>query len=91
VRQAFALTNGGQEQSVDPIMVFQVQVLPVVNGPLRSVGDVVRPQVRDDLAVVVRDIPHNGGQYPQKARILLMLALTKTRNASEIARIFATY
>jgi L-asparaginase len=28
---------------------------------------------------------------PQKARILLMLALTKTRNHSEIGRIFAEY
>jgi L-asparaginase len=28
---------------------------------------------------------------PQKARILLMLALTKTHDRSEIARIFATY
>jgi L-asparaginase len=32
-----------------------------------------------------------GNLNPQKARILLKLALTKTRNVSEIARIFATY
>ena len=28
---------------------------------------------------------------PQKARILLMLALTRTRDLTEIKRIFATY
>ena len=28
---------------------------------------------------------------PQKARILLMLALTKTQNLDEIRRIFTTY
>lgn len=34
---------------------------------------------------------HAGTLNPQKARILLQLALTKTNDPKEISRIFATY
>jgi L-asparaginase/glutamin-(asparagin-)ase len=40
----------------------------------------------DELDFVVSDTLN-----PQKARILLMLALTKTHDAKEIQRIFYTY
>ena len=40
----------------------------------------------DDLDFVVSDTLN-----PQKARILLMLALTKTNNTKEIQRMFYTY
>jgi L-asparaginase/Glu-tRNA(Gln) amidotransferase subunit D len=38
-----------------------------------------------------RPLLYGDNLTPQKARILLMLALTRTRDAAELQRIFATY
>jgi L-asparaginase len=48
-------------------------------------GRIVGDPVGDVAAVVARDLPAH------KARILLMLALTRSRNVREIQRIFDTY
>jgi L-asparaginase len=49
-------------------------------------GRVTRRQNFEPLGMIPTD-----NLNPQKARILLMLALTKTRDPAEIARIFSQY
>ncbi|HYH42032.1 MAG TPA: L-asparaginase, partial [Burkholderiales bacterium] len=49
-------------------------------------GRVTNRSTMDRLGLIPAD-----NLIPQKARILLMLALTKTRDPKEIARIFSEY
>ena len=49
-------------------------------------GRVIAPAEYDALGVIPSDTLN-----PQNARILLMLALTKTNDAKEIRRIFSEY
>lgn len=59
--------------------------IPVVVASRVPGGRIVGNAVSGLPAVVARDLS------PNKARILLMLALTRTRNAEDIQRIFDTY
>ena len=52
--------------------------------------DTVACKVARPLLQLVEDTDHDN-LSPQKARILLMLALTVTNDPAELARIFATY
>ncbi len=58
---------------------------PVVIASRVPGGRIVGNPLGDIPAVVARDLP------PHKARILLMLALTRTRDRAEIQRVFDTY
>ncbi len=59
--------------------------IPLVIASRVPGGRIVGEPLGDAPAVVARDLP------PHKARILLMLALTRSRKAAEIQRIFDTY
>jgi L-asparaginase len=48
-------------------------------------------RVTDTRAAEKRPLIWGDNLTPQKARILLMLALTRTRNAAELQKIFETY
>jgi L-asparaginase len=88
----FAGTGAGLISSFEKAALKEVLSLPLDSRPIlvRSSrtgnGRVVAREEYDAMGMVPAD-----NLNPQKARILLMLALTKTRNVSEIARIFATY
>lgn len=58
----------------------------VVSSSRAGSGRVFRPAKSRDAGLIGAD-----NLTPQKARILLSLALTKTRDGSQIARMFATY
>ena len=60
--------------------------IPVVMTNRGGMGRVI-----DTRSVEGRPLIWGDNLTPQKARILLMLALTTTRNAAELQRIFATY
>jgi L-asparaginase len=59
--------------------------IPVVIASRVPGGRIVGNPLGDITAIVARDLP------PHKARILLMLALTRTRAPGEIQSIFDTY
>jgi L-asparaginase type II len=59
--------------------------IPLVIASRVPGGRIVGNPARDVKAVVSRDLP------PHKARILLMLALTRSRDLQEIQRMFDTY
>ena len=88
----FAGTGAGLISSFEKAALKEVLSMPVDSRPI-----LVRSSRTGNGRVVARDEYDAMGMVPadnlnpQKARILLMLALTKTRNVSEIARIFATY
>jgi len=48
-------------------------------------------RVIDTRPVEGRPLIWGDNLTPQKARVLLMLALTRTRDSAELQRIFATY
>jgi len=85
-------TGAGLISSFEKAALKQVLSMPLDSRPIlvRSSrtgnGRVVAREEYDAMGMVPAD-----NLNPQKARILLMLAFTKTRNVSEIARIFATY
>jgi L-asparaginase len=58
----------------------------VVQSSRAGSGRIFRSQRLTDAGILAAD-----NLNPQKARILLALALTKTSDPAEIARIFATY
>ena len=70
---------------------------PILSGPVAKRPVLVRSSRTGNGRVVARDEYDRMGMIPadtlnpQKARILLMLALTKTNNAAEIKRMFQDY
>ena len=66
---------------------MQKSVKPILMRSSRTGnGRVTHRSTMDRLGLIPAD-----NLIPQKARILLMLALTKTRDPKEIARIFSEY
>ena len=62
------------------------QGIAVVQCSRSGSGRIYRSRKLTDIGVLAAD-----NLNPQKARLLLALALTRTSDAAEIARIFATY
>ncbi len=88
----FAGTGNGQLSDKEETVLKEVEAMPSESRPvlIRSSrvgnGRVIATAEYDALGVVPSDTLN-----PQKARILLMLALTKTTDAKEIRRIFSEY
>lgn len=88
----FAGTGNGALSMTERNAIAEINKLPAASRPIvvRSSrvgnGRVTATTVFDDLGVIPADTLN-----PQKARILLMLALTKTADQKEIRRIFAEY
>lgn len=88
----FAGTGNGALAAAERDAVAEINRMPAASRPIlvRSSrvgnGRVTATAQFDELGVIPADTLN-----PQKARILLMLALTKTTDAKEIRRIFAEY
>ena len=88
----FAGTGNGALSSAERDVVAEINKMPAASRPVlvRSSrvgnGRVTPTAVFDALNVIAADTLN-----PQKARILLMLALTKTSDPKEIRRMFAEY
>jgi len=88
----FAGTGAGVLSSFEKAVVKSVQALPAASRPIlvRSSrvgnGRVIAREEYDAMGIIPADTLN-----PQKARILLMLALTKTSDLKEIKRMFAEY
>jgi L-asparaginase len=88
----FAGTGAGSISSFE-----KAALKPLLSSPAGSRPILVRSSRTGNGRVVARDEYDAMGMIPadnlnpQKARILLMLALTKTRDPGEITRIFETY
>jgi L-asparaginase len=88
----FAGTGNGALATAEREVIAEINKLPAASRPVlvRSSrvgnGRVTATAVFDELGVIPADTLN-----PQKARILLMLALTKTTDAKEIRRIFGEY
>jgi L-asparaginase len=88
----FAGTGNGALATAEREAIAAINKMPAASRPIlvRSTrvgnGRVTATAQFDELGVIPSDTLN-----PQKARILLMLALTRTRDAREIRRIFAEY
>jgi L-asparaginase type II len=88
----FAGTGNGALATAEREAVGEINKMPAASRPIlvRSSrvgnGRVTATTQFDELGVIPADTLN-----PQKARILLMLALTKTTDAKEIRRIFSEY
>ena len=88
----FAGSGAGTLSNIEKTAVKEVLSLPAGSRPVlvRSSrtgnGRVVGREEYDAMGMIPADTLN-----PQKARILLMLALTKTKNLEEIKRMFAEY
>lgn len=88
----FAGSGNGALATAERDAIAEINKMPAASRPLlvRSSrvgnGRVTATAQFDDLNVIPADTLN-----PQKARILLMLALTRTTDAKEIRRIFAEY
>ena len=88
----FAGTGAGQLSIAERDSLKPFQSLPAASRPVlvrsnrTGTGRVVALPDYDALGMVPAD-----NLNPQKARFLLMLALTKTHDLKEIARMFAEY
>ena len=88
----FAGTGAGVISSFEKAALKEVMALPAGARPVlvRSSrvgnGRVVAREEYDSMGLIPAD-----SLNPQKARILLMLALTKTNNLEEIKRMFSEY
>ena len=88
----FAGTGNGALSVFEETMLKEVAAMPAASRPalVRSSrvgnGRVIATAEYDALGVIPSDTLN-----PQKARILLMLALTKTSDSKEIRRIFSEY
>jgi L-asparaginase len=88
----FAATGAGVLSSFEKSALKAIESIPAESRPVlvRSSrvgnGRVIAREEYDAMGMIPADTLN-----PQKARILLMLALTKTRNPSEIMRMFAEY
>ena len=88
----FAGSGNGGLSSFETAALKEVAALPAASRPVlvRSSrvgnGRVTATAVFDAMGIIPADTLN-----PQKARILLMLALTKTKDPKEIRRMFAEY
>ena len=88
----FAGTGNGALSTAERDAIAEINKMPAASRPVlvRSSrvgnGRVTATAQFDELGVIPADTLN-----PQKARILLMLALTKTSDAKELRRIFAEY
>ncbi len=88
----FAGTGAGLLSTIERNAIKQIAALPDESRPVlvRSArvgnGRVVSNEPYDAMGMIPAD-----NLTPQKARVLLMLALTRTRDRREIARMFAEY
>jgi L-asparaginase len=88
----FAGTGAGNLSTVERSALKAILAIPAASRPVlvRSSrlgnGRVVSSDVYDSMGMIPAD-----NLNPQKARILLMLALTKTTDRNEILRMFAEY
>ena len=88
----FAGTGAGmlstsEREALSPLLQLPVDSRPVVVRSNRTGnGRVVAQDEHDKLGLIPGD-----NLNPQKARILLMLALTKTQDRQEIKRMFQQY
>jgi len=88
----FAATGAGtlssfEKQALQPILALPAATRPVlVRSSRTGSGRVVGREEYDAMNMIPADTLN-----PQKARILLMLALTRTRDLREIGRMFAEY
>jgi L-asparaginase len=88
----FAGTGNGALATAERAAIAEINKMPAASRPIlvRSSrvgnGRVTATAQFDELGVIPADTLN-----PQKARILLMLALTKTADPNEIRRIFAEY
>ncbi len=88
----FAGSGNGGLSSFETAAVKEVAALPAASRPalVRSSrvgnGRVTATAAFDAMGIIPADTLN-----PQKARILLMLALTKTKDPKEIRRMFAEY
>ena len=88
----FAATGAGtlssfEKRALQPILALPEATRPVlVRSSRTGNGRVIGREEYDAMGIVPADT-----LSPQKARILLMLALTRTRDVREIRRIFSEY
>lgn len=88
----FAGTGAGYLSNVERAALDAVLAKPVDQRPMLVYasrvgnGRVVPRREYDEIGMIAADT-----LSPQKARVLLMLALTKTRNVEEMRRMFAEY
>ena len=88
----FAGTGAGLISSFEKVALKGVLSSPLDSRPVlvrsnrTGNGRVVGREDYDAMGMIPADTLN-----PQKARILLMLALTRTRDLTEIKRMFATY
>jgi L-asparaginase len=81
------LLSGAERNAVKPFLALPAESQPVlVRSNRTGNGRVIALADYDTLAMVPAD-----NLNPQKARILLMLALTRTRDLKEIRRMFGEY
>lgn len=81
------LVSGREREALDRVNTFSPATRPVIVRSNRTgSGRVVPLPAYDERNMIAGDTLN-----PQKARILLMLALTKTRDVEEIRRIFREY
>jgi L-asparaginase len=79
--------SSGEREALKPILELRPESRPVlVRSSRTGNGRVVGAQAYDEMGMIPAD-----NLNPQKARILLMLALTKTHDLGEIRRMFAEY
>jgi L-asparaginase len=81
------LVSSAEREALKPLLSAPAANRPVIVRSNRTGnGRVIAQKEYDALGLIPGDTLN-----PQKARILLMLALTKTRDVSEITRMFAQY
>jgi L-asparaginase type II len=81
------LVSAAERMALDPVRAMPAASRPIVVRSNRTGnGRVVALEQYDALDMIPAD-----NLSPQKARILLMLALTRTRDPKEIRRMFAEY
>jgi L-asparaginase len=79
--------SGAEKAALAPLLSLPPESRPVLVRSTRVAnGRVIANAGLDSLGMIPAD-----NLNPQKARILLMLALTRTTNLSEIRRVFAEY
>lgn len=81
------LLSTGEREALEPLLSVPLVTRPVlVRSSRTGSGRVVAREDYDRLGMIPAD-----NLNPQKARILLMLALTKTRDLDDIQRMFSEY
>lgn len=88
----FAGTGNGSLSTLEEAAVSDVNAMPAASRPVlvrssRVGNGRVTPTAKYDAIGIIPSDTLN----PQKARILLMLALTKTNDPKEIRRMFSEY